>query len=121
MDQALAEVMEDFTAAAVSVATVERGQLSQSGAWGWAVKDEREMTPDTKMRVASLSKVVVAMCAMAMEEEGLLDLDAPLSDYWGPGVRNPYSKGQPSARTPSAQRLQLAEHGTGQLGLLVLQ
>ena len=99
VDQALAEVMEDFTAAAVSVATVERGQLSQSGAWGWAVKDEREMTPDTKMRVASLSKVVVAMCAMAMEEEGLLDLDAPLSDYWGPGVRNPYSKGQPSART----------------------
>ena len=57
------------------------------------------MTPDTKVRVASISKVVVAMCAMSMADEGLIDLDAPLSDYWGSGVRNPYSEGQPSVRT----------------------
>ena len=31
-------------------------------------------------------------------EEGKLDLDAPLSDYWGAGVGNPYSEGHPSAR-----------------------
>ncbi len=99
VDGALARVMENYSAAAVSVATVERGQLSQSGAWGWAVKNEREMTPDTKVRIASISKVVVAMCAMAMVEEEIVDLDAPLSDYWGTGVRNPYSKGQPTART----------------------
>lgn len=99
VDLALAEVVDNYRAAAVSVATVEQGQLSQSAAWGWAVKNEREMTPDTKVRIASISKVVIAMCAMAMEEDGLLDLDAPLSDYWGPEVRNPYSKGQPTART----------------------
>lgn len=99
VDQALAEVMERYSAAAVSVATVECGQLSKSGAWGWAVKGQKEMTPDTKLRVASISKVVVGMCALSMAEEGILDLDAPLSDYWGSGVRNPYSKAQPSART----------------------
>ena len=39
VDQALEEVMADYTAAAVSVATIEHGQLSQSGAWGWAIKN----------------------------------------------------------------------------------
>lgn len=99
IDQALAQVMENYSAAGVTVATVEHGQLSQAGAWGWAVKNEREMTPDTKIRIASISKVVIAMCAMAMAEDGLIDLDAPISDYWGSGAVNPYSKTQPTART----------------------
>ena len=99
VDEALADVMEDFSAVAVSVAAIENGQLSQSGAWGWAIRDEREMTADTKLRVASLSKVAVGMCAMAMAQEGILDLDAPLSAYWGESVQNPYTKAQPTART----------------------
>ena len=99
VDEALADVMEDFSAVAVSVAAIENGQLSQSGAWGWAIRDEREMTADTKLRVASLSKVAVGMCAMAMAQEGILDLDAPLSTYWGESVQNPYSQSQPTART----------------------
>lgn len=93
VDQALARVMERYKAAGVTVATVEKGQLSHAGAWGWAVKNEREMTPDTN------SKVVIGMCAAAMAEDGILDLDAPISDYWGSGAVNPYSKGQPTART----------------------
>ena len=99
VDGALAQVMERYKAAGVTVATVERGLLSQAGAWGWAVKNEREMTPDTKIRIASISKVVVAMCALAMAEDGLLDLDAPLSTYWGAKAVNPYSKSQPPFRT----------------------
>ena len=99
VDEALADVMEDFSAVAVSVAAIENGQLSQSGAWGWAIRDEREMTADTKLRVASLSKVAVGMCAMSMAQEGILDLDAPLSTYWGESVYNPYSEAQPTART----------------------
>lgn len=99
VDQALAQVMERYSAAGVTVATVEQGQVSQAGAWGWAVKNKREMTPDTKIRIASISKVVIAMCAAAMAEDGLIDLDAPISDYWGPGAVNPYSKSQPTART----------------------
>ena len=99
VDEALADVMEDFSAVAVSVAAIENGQLSQSGAWGWAIRDEREMTADTKLRVASLSKVAVGMCAMAMAQEGILDLDAPLSAYWGESVQNPYTQAQPTTRT----------------------
>ena len=99
LDAVLAEVMEDYSAVAVSVAAIEDGEVTVSGAWGWAVKNEREMTADTKVRVASLSKVSIGMCAMAMAEDGLLGLDAPLSDYWGESVRNPYSSAQPSAYT----------------------
>lgn len=99
VDRALAQVMENYSAVGVTVATVERGQLSQAGAWGWAVKNEREMTPDTKIRIASISKVVIAMCAEAMAEDGLVNLDTPISDYWGPGAVNPYSRQQPTART----------------------
>ena len=58
IDAALVQVMENYSAAGVTVATVERGLVSQAGAWGWAVKNEREMTPDTKIRIASISKVV---------------------------------------------------------------
>lgn len=99
IDAALAQVMERYKAAGVTVAAVEKGQLSQAGAWGWAVKNEREMTPDTKIRIASISKVVIGMCAVAMAEDGLLDLDAPIHTYWGEKAVNPYSKGQPTART----------------------
>ena len=99
VDAALAQVMERYKAAGVTVAAVEKGQLSQAGAWGWAVKNEREMTPDTKIRIASISKVVIGMCAVAMAEDGLLDLDAPIHTYWGEKAVNPYSKGQPTART----------------------
>ena len=99
VDEALAEVMEHYSAAGVSVAAIEHGQVSAQGAWGWAVKDQREMTVDTKIRIASISKVAVGMCAMAMAEDGLVDLDAPLSTYWGEGVQNPYSDGQPTSRT----------------------
>ena len=98
IDEALDTVMENYSAAGVTVATVELGQLSQAGAWGWAVKNEREMTPDTKIRIASISKVVIAMCAMAMAEDGLIDLDAPISDYWGKEAVNPYSKSQPTVQ-----------------------
>ncbi|OUQ76563.1 serine hydrolase domain-containing protein [Flavonifractor sp. An100] len=99
INEALAQVLEGYSAVGVSVAAIEHGQPSASGAWGWAEKGQREMTADTKVRIASISKVVVGLCALAMEEDGLVDLDAPLSTYWGEGVRNPYSSGQPSART----------------------
>jgi CubicO group peptidase (beta-lactamase class C family) len=99
IDEALEMVMENYSATAVAVAVIEDGQVTQSGAWGWAVKDKREMTADTKMWAASLTKVAVGMCAMAMYEDGVVDLDAPLSDYWGSGAVNPYSKAQPSIRT----------------------
>ena len=97
IDAVLNEVMEEYSATAISVGVIQDGVVTGSGAWGWAVKNERELTADTKLRAASLSKLSVGMSAMAMAEEGLLELDAPLSAYWGEDVYNPYSRAQPSA------------------------
>ena len=47
------------------------------------------MTPATKFRVASLSKVATAIGAMQLVEEGKLDLDADISKYLGFALRNP--------------------------------
>lgn len=114
LDAVLAEVMEDYSAAAVSVAAIEDGEVTVSGAWGWAVKHEREMTADTKVRVASLTKVSLGMCAMAMAEDGLLVLDAPLSGLWGESVRNPYTSAQPSVYTLMTHTSSLADRGRQQ-------
>ncbi len=95
--QILEETMAEESAMGVWVAVIEGGEPGASSAWGWAVRDAQAMTVDTKVRVASLSKVAVGMCALAMEEEGLLDLEAPLSAYWGEAVRDPYAQTQPSA------------------------
>lgn len=40
-------------------------------------------------RVASISKMAVAMCALAMAERGLFDIDEDLSRYLGWPLRNP--------------------------------
>lgn len=57
------------------------------------------MTADTAVRIASISKVVEGMAAMKLAQDGVLDLDAPLSSYWGEHSQNPYSLRQPSPRS----------------------
>jgi len=43
----------------------------------------------TKYRVASLSKITTAICAMVLVDEGLIDLDADISIYLGYEAKNP--------------------------------
>ncbi len=95
----LDEVMAEYSAAGVSLAVIENGTPGAGAAWGWAVKDVREMTPETKIRAASLSKTALGLCALAMAEDGLADLDAPLSSWWGSSVQDPYAQTQPTLRT----------------------
>ncbi len=99
LDQVLAEAAAQHPDTAVSVAVIEDGRVTRSGTRGWAVKDRRELTADTKVRVASLTKVVMGMGAVAMVEDGVLKLDAPLREYWGQAAVVPYSEPQPSPRT----------------------
>ena len=62
--------MADSSAVGVSLTVIEDGEVGASAAWGWAVRGERPMTADTKIRAASLSKTAVGLCAMAMAEAG---------------------------------------------------
>ena len=47
------------------------------------------MTVDSPVRVASVSKLVVALGVMRLVEQGRLDLDRDVSDYLGWSLRNP--------------------------------
>ena len=49
----------------------------------------RSVTADDPVRVASVSKLVVAIAALRLVEQGRLDLDADVSDILGWRLRNP--------------------------------
>ena len=55
----------------------------------------RRATPDDPVRIASISKLVVAIGVMRLVEQGTLDLDRPVGDYLGYIVENPGFPGQP--------------------------
>lgn len=54
----------------------------------------RLATPDDPVRIASISKLVVALGVMRMVEASALDLDRPVGDYLGYKVENPAFPGQ---------------------------
>lgn len=74
-----AKVLVDFTADSITPAMVE-GDAGVAG---------RAVTIDDPARVASISKLVVAIGVMRLTEQGRLDLDRDVSDYLGWQVRNP--------------------------------
>lgn len=80
---------ERYGATGVQVAVIERGQLTDTFAYGWATKGDDRMTPTHKMRIASISKVLIGMTAARMRQDGLVDYDEPLGTYWGETFQNP--------------------------------
>lgn len=70
----------------------------ERGAWAKGLADPatgRPVTPDDPVRVASVSKLVVAIGVMRLVEQGKLDLDADVSTMLGWPLRNPAFPGQP--------------------------
>lgn len=58
------------------------GDEIRTYAWGFAdVADQLEATPDTRFRLASVSKCLTGSLAALLWEEGKLDLDAPIQKY----------------------------------------
>ncbi len=81
--------------AGLAVVVAGPSGVMRAHAWGRAVIDagdptrERSMTPDTPVRVASVSKLVTAIGAMRLVEAGTLDLDRDVAAYLGWRLRNP--------------------------------
>ncbi|WDS34952.1 serine hydrolase domain-containing protein [Pseudoxanthomonas sp.] len=92
-----------FCAVLLSIATATAGEpiaavrvnfdrhgITDSSARGMAdVATQRAVTPDDPVRVASISKLVVAIGVMRLVEAGTLDLDADVSPQLGWTLRNP--------------------------------
>jgi CubicO group peptidase (beta-lactamase class C family) len=71
-------------------ATFNANGITASGASGLADRAAgRRLTVDDPARIASVSKLVVAIGVMRLVEQGTLDLDRDVSDYLGWRLRNP--------------------------------
>src|SRR3546814_678482 len=78
------------TAPAYVWVTFDESTLLNSGASGLADRRTgRPLTIDDPVRIASISKLVVALGAMRLVEQGVLDLDRDVSDWLGWRLRNP--------------------------------
>jgi CubicO group peptidase (beta-lactamase class C family) len=65
------------------VLTIARaGRVGYAEAIGWRDKDAGAvMALDSIFRIASMTKPIVSVCAMALAEEGRLDIGAPVAEY----------------------------------------
>jgi len=81
--------------ASLAVVAIDNGQTAYEYFGGYRYIDSNNPTHnlrvnrDTKYRVASISKAIVAVAVMQLVERDLLNLDADVSHYLGFPLRNP--------------------------------
>lgn len=76
-------IAKKYGAVGLSIAYIKDGHVSDTFAYGEAVRGVSAMTADTKVRAASISKVLVGMAASLSAEEGTMTLDTELDTYLG--------------------------------------
>ncbi|MEO0425542.1 MAG: serine hydrolase domain-containing protein [Pseudomonadota bacterium] len=82
----------------LQISLLKQGRATEGWALGFAQLSETGTQPlrrDHKIRVASISKLVVAIGVMQLVEAGKLDLDADVSDYLRWPLRNPAFADEP--------------------------
>jgi len=82
---ALERLAEQFHVPGMSAALVHHRALAWSHGFGYAdLEAGTWATPETRYRLASVSKPFAAVLTLQLVEEGKLSLDAPMKDFWIP-------------------------------------
>lgn len=82
---------ENYSALCVQAAVIKDGRVAGVYSYGTAEKATgREVNEDTKYRVASISKLVSVMVFFCLKQEGLVDENTDISDYFDYTCRSPY-------------------------------
>lgn len=80
--QFIPHLMEKSSIPGCSISLVLNGEIAYSEAFGYAdMESRRLLLPDTPMSVQSITKSVTAWGVLALVQEGLLDLDVPVTEY----------------------------------------
>lgn len=84
--QAVQDMIKSVTASegmdGISYAVAPAGKMTCAGAYGYADKaNGRAMTPNTLMRIGSISKTITGMAIVKLWEDGLLGLDDLVLNY----------------------------------------
>jgi CubicO group peptidase (beta-lactamase class C family) len=98
VDRVFAAARERYRIPGLAYGVVVDGELAHSG--GFGVRQVGESDPpraDTVFRIASMTKSITGVCAMLLRDDGLLVLDAPVSQYVPQlkGLRAPTSDSAP--------------------------
>jgi CubicO group peptidase (beta-lactamase class C family) len=81
---------------ATVVVTFDRETISPLIVEGLANKETgRKLEANDPVRIASISKLIMALAALRLVDEGKLDLDRDVSDYLGWKLRSPYHPDAP--------------------------
>lgn len=73
-----------------TVAIIKEDKVIFSDSYGYSdFENKIASTPDTIYRVASISKIIVAMSIMKLVEEGLISINDDIQDILGFKIRNP--------------------------------
>ena len=76
------EIMKKNDLPGISVALIDDQDIVMQSSYGYAnLEEEILATPETVYRMGSVAKVFTAMEIMRLYNEGLVDLDAPITDY----------------------------------------
>jgi CubicO group peptidase (beta-lactamase class C family) len=82
MDERIPALMKLYRIPGCSIALVKDAEVAWTQSFGYAdVASSRALTDDTPMSVQSITKAVTAWGVMRLAEKGLIDLDAPVSEY----------------------------------------
>lgn len=81
--QKIDEVSKKYGTAGVSVALIDDGKVIDTFSYGSAIKGQLKMTENTKVRIASISKVFLGLATMISVENGTMSLDEDIGTYWG--------------------------------------
>lgn len=95
IQSAVETAAKNYGAVGMQVAVIHNGRVIDSFATGWATKKTDPMTVDHKLRIASVTKVDIALAAMVLWDEGIIDPEESIGTYWGATMRNPYYKNTP--------------------------
>jgi methyl acetate hydrolase len=77
----LTAVDNDAVPGVVAMAADRDGVVYEGAAGLRSAADSDQITPDTVMRIASMTKMVTTTAALQLAEQGSLDLDAPVDTY----------------------------------------
>jgi len=77
-EQLVTGLMSKYGIPGGSIAVTMNGRLVFARGYGYADRDTRERTqPDSRFRIASMSKVITGVAMMHLAEQGKIDLDQP--------------------------------------------
>jgi len=79
----ISEMMADDKLPGLSIALVDRDGILYAAGFGYTDYGRKTpVTADTMFAICSISKTVTAVAAMLAVQDGLLELDVPIIEYW---------------------------------------